>query len=75
MTFEEIEKQGHLLLVEQGPRRSEKEILSDIGLFGVHMGVIGIGIAALSEQERMGASLLALGGIIALAGYGVGSLS
>lgn len=75
MTLEEIEKKGHELLIEQGPRRSEQEVLEDIGLFGVHMAVIGLGVAALGDQESTGASLMKLGALIGAAGYGVRWLS
>lgn len=53
------------------PDIDEKKLLSDAGLFGVHMAVAGVGMAALSQYTAAGRDLFKLGAIVAASMYGM----
>ena len=62
-------------VVTQSKKRDETQILADMGLFGVHMAVIGLGVEVLGDDKRVGRNLMKLGALIGVAGYGVRWLS
>lgn len=70
MNFQEVEKKG-LQLLSSKPTRSEKDVLGDVGLFGVQMAVIGLGVETLASRPGdVGKSLMKLGALLGVVGYG-----
>ena len=69
-SFGDIEKKG-LLALQAPPSRNEAEVLAELGQFGVHMAVIGLGIKVLSESNEVGRNLMIAGVALGAAGYGI----
>lgn len=74
-TFGDIEKKG-LSALQAPSTRTETEVLEDLGVFGVHMAVIGLGVHTLaSSPNTIGKNLMIFGAALGIAGYGVRWLS
>lgn len=74
-TLGDIENKG-LLALRAPATRTEAEVLDDLGLFGVHMAVIGLGVHTLaSSPNTIGKNLMIFGAALGVAGYGVRWLS
>jgi hypothetical protein len=69
MTLQEVEKKGLELLASK-PVKSDKDVLGDVGLFGVQMAVIGLGVEVFSKPSGVGAGLMKLGALLGVVGYG-----
>lgn len=52
-------------------KRDDLQLLGQMGLFGVHMAVIGLGVEVLEDEKRIGRNLMKLGALLGVAGYGV----
>lgn len=52
--------------------KDEKQLLDNVGLFGVHMAIIGLGVEVFGRGgDKTGRGLMKLGAVLGAAGYGV----
>jgi len=75
-SFGDLEKRGAAVLQQSAPSKREEQVLDDLGLFGVHMAVIGLGVEVFSSSPKeIGKNLMIFGVALGVAGYGVRWLS
>lgn len=60
-----------ILSAKAPAKRDDLQILAQMGLFGVHMAVIGLGVEVFEDEKRLGRNLMKLGALLGVAGYGV----
>jgi hypothetical protein len=69
-SFGEREALG-VSLMGKTTSKDEKQLLDNVGLFGVHMAVIGLGVEVFGRGgDKTGRSLMKLGAVLGAAGYG-----
>ena len=76
MTLKEFEKKGNELLSMTAVKRSDKDVLIDLGLFGAQMAVIGLGVEVFADRPGpIGKNLMKLGALLGVVGYGASSVA
>ena len=54
--------------------KAEAQLLDNVGLFGVHMAIIGLGVEVFGrggrDGDKVGRGLMKLGAVLGAAGYG-----
>lgn len=76
-SFSDLEKKG-VQALQTPSARDEDRVLDDLGLFGVHMAVVGLGVtvfASIASPKEVGKNLMIMGVALGAAGYGVRWLS
>lgn len=51
--------------------KEERQLLSDLGAFGLNAFVVGLGARVLSRHHDAGRDIMKLGAVLAVAGFGV----